>query len=300
MKKIMLCELNVSEGRDEAKIEEMRRALSETDGIAVIEINSDADHNRSVFSWIGSPEAVLEGAKNTSRKAIELIDMSAHHGSHPRMGAVDVAPFVPIRGVVLDEALDVAREYGKFLGELGVPVFYYEEAATRPDRKNLADIRKGQYEALPEKMKDEAWRPDEGPFEFVPKSGATVTGVRFPLIAFNVNLRTNDLSVGKEIAKRMRFSSGGLRYCRAIALELKEKGMIQVSMNLTNYEKTSIPLAFDLVKSLADNYGVGIAESELVGPIPLASLEEVVRHCLRVRSFTAEQVIENHLLEDGA
>jgi glutamate formiminotransferase len=296
VKKIMLCELNVSEGRDEAKIGEISRALSGTDGVTVVEVNSDADHNRSVFSWIGSPEDVLEGAKNASRKAIELIDMSAHQGSHPRMGAVDVAPFVPVSGVSAEEAVGVARGYGKFLGGLGVPVFYYEDAATRPDRKNLADIRKGQYEALPEKMKDEAWRPDEGPFAFVPKSGATVTGVRFPLIAFNVNLRTNDLSVGKEIARRMRFSSGGLRYCRAIALEIKEKNMIQVSMNLTNYEKTSIPLAFDLVKSLADNYGVGIAESELVGPVPLAALEEVVRHCLRVRSFTAEQVIESHLL----
>jgi glutamate formiminotransferase len=295
MKKIMLCELNVSEGRDDTKIGEIKRALSGTDGVTVIEVNSDADHNRSVFSWIGSPEEVLEGAKNASRKAVELIDMRAHQGSHPRMGAVDVAPFIPVRGVSVEEALEVARVYGKFMGELGVPVFYYEDAATRPERKNLADVRKGQYEALPDKMKDEKWRPDEGPFAFVPKSGATVTGVRFPLIAFNVNLRTKDLEVGREIAKRMRYSSGGLRYCRAIALELKEKAMVQVSMNLTNYEKTSIPLAFDLVKSMADNYGVGVAESELVGPVPLAALEEVMRHCLRVRSFTAEQVIESHL-----
>ncbi|MDR1916633.1 MAG: glutamate formimidoyltransferase [Synergistaceae bacterium] len=299
MKKIMLCELNVSEGRDEGKIDEIASALAGTPGITVIEVNSDKDHNRSVFSWIGTPEDVLTGAQNAARKAVELIDMSLHHGSHPRMGAVDVAPFIPIRGVSKDEALEIARGFGKFLGGLGgtgVPVYYYEDAATRPERQNLVDIRKGQYEALPEKMKDPAWEPDEGPFQFVPKSGATVTGVRFPLIAYNVNLRTDDLGVGKEIAKKMRYSSGGLRYCRAIALMLEERNMVQVSMNLTNFEKTPIPVVFDLVKSLADSYGVGIAEAELVGPLPLAAIEEVVRHCLRVRAFTVEQIVETHLL----
>ncbi|MDR3279978.1 MAG: glutamate formimidoyltransferase [Synergistaceae bacterium] len=296
MKKIMLCELNVSEGTDSVKIEAVTDALSSTHDITVIEVNSDHDHNRSVFSFIGAPEVVLAGAKNAAGRAVELIDMSVHKGSHPRMGTIDVAPFVPIRGVTIDEALSVAREFGKFLGSLGVPVYYYEDAATRPERQNLVDIRKGQYEALAEKMKDEAWRPDEGPFAFVPKSGATVTGVRFPLVAFNVNLRTTDLSVGKEIAKRMRFSSGGLRFCRAIALELTDKNMIQVSMNLTNFEKTPIPVVFDMVKSLADSFGVGIAESELVGPLPLAAIEDVMRHCLRVRAFTVEQIVESHLL----
>ena len=296
MKKIMLCELNVSEGTDSGIITAITEALSAVPGAVVIEVNSDRDHNRSVFSWIGSPEDVLAGAIAASRKAVELIDMSVHGGSHPRMGAVDVAPFVPIRGVSIEEAVEVARRYGKFMGELGVPVYYYEDAALTPERRSLVDIRKGQYEALPEKMRNEAWRPDEGPFAFVPKSGATVTGVRFPLIAFNVNLRTADLSVGKEIAKRMRFSGGGLRYCRAIALELEDKGMIQVSMNLTNFEKTPIPVVFELVKSLADNFGVGVAESEIVGPLPLAALEEVVRHCLRVRAFTADQIVETHLL----
>ncbi|MDR1651023.1 MAG: glutamate formimidoyltransferase [Synergistaceae bacterium] len=296
MKKIMLCELNISEGKDSGRIEAISDALASTPEITVIEVNSDRDHNRSVFSFIGEPEVVLDGAKNASKKAVELIDMSSHKGSHPRMGAIDVAPFIPIRETAIEEALETARRYGRFLGELGVPVYYYEDAATRPERRNLVDIRKGQYEALPEKMKDEAWRPDEGPFAFVPKSGATVTGVRFPLIAFNVNLRTTDLSVGKEIAKRMRFSSGGLRFCRAIALELADKNMVQVSMNLTNYEKTPIPVVFDLVKSLADSFGVGIAESELVGPLPLAAVEDIMRHCLRVRAFTAEQIVESHLL----
>lgn len=295
-KKILLCELNASEGTDESRIKQMTDALAATPGITIMEVNSDKDHNRSVFTWIGEPEAVLAGAMNLSKSAVELIDMSVHQGSHPRMGAVDVAPFVPIRNVDNEEALEIARRYGRFLGELGVPVYYYEDAATRPDRQNLVDIRRGQYEALEEKMKDEKWHPDEGPFKFVPKSGATVTGVRFPLIAFNINLRTDDLEAGKEIAKRVRFSTGGLRYCRSIALPLEEKNMVQVSMNLTNYEKTPIPVVFDLVKTLADGYGIGIADAELVGPVPLAALEEVVRHCLRVRAFSTEQVVETHLL----
>lgn len=296
MKKIVLCELNASEGTDATKIAAMTEALSSTPEVIVIEVNSDKDHNRSVYSFIGEPEAVLAGAKNLTAKAVELIDMAAQKGSHPRMGAVDVVPFIPIRNVTIEEALEIARQFGKFLGGLGVPVYYYEDAATRPDRANLVDIRKGQYEALPEKMKDEKWRPDEGPFEFVTKSGATVTGVRFPLIAFNVNLRTADLDLGKDIAKRMRFSSGGLRFCRAIALPLEEKNMVQVSMNLTNYEKTPIPVVFDLIKALADSYGVGIADTELVGPVPMAALEDVLRHCLRVRAFKVDQIVENHLL----
>jgi glutamate formiminotransferase len=211
------------------------------------------------------------------------------------MGAVDVVPFVPVRNVEKEEALEIACRYGSWLGSLGVPVYYYEDAATRPERENLVKIRKGQYEALPEKMKDDEWQPDEGPFEFVPKSGATVTGVRFPLVAFNVNLRTNEIDIAKEIARQMRFSSGGLRYVRAIGLPLEEKGMVQVSMNLTNFEKTSIPVVYNLIKSLAENYGVSIAETELVGPVPLAALEDVVRSCLQVHHFEMDQVIETNL-----
>lgn len=296
MAKILLCELNVSDGRDIAKIERITNTLKSSPDITIMDIDSDADHNRSVYTWIGEPEAVLAGAMNITKAAVAEIDMSTHHGSHPRQGAVDVVPFVPVRNVDKEEALEIAHRYGKFLGGLGVPVFYYEEAATKPSRQNLVDIRKGQYEALPEKMQNEEWRPDEGPFAFVPKSGATVTGVRFPLVAYNVNLRTDDIEIAKAIAKRMRFSTGGLRYCRAIGLSLEERGMVQVSMNLTNFEKTPIPVVYDLIKSLADSYGVGIAEAELVGPLPLAALEEVIRHSLRVRNFNMEQIIETHLL----
>jgi glutamate formiminotransferase len=295
MKKILLCELNMSEGTDQEKIRAVTAELGKTPGITIIDIDSDKDHNRTVYTWIGEPEDVLQGAVNVTAKAVELIDMTTHKGSHPRMGAVDVVPFVPVRNVEKEEALEIACRYGSWLGSLGVPVYYYEDAATRPERENLVKIRKGQYEALPEKMKDDEWQPDEGPFEFVPKSGATVTGVRFPLVAFNVNLRTNEIDIAKEIARQMRFSSGGLRYVRAIGLPLEEKGMVQVSMNLTNFEKTSIPVVYNLIKSLAENYGVSIAETELVGPVPLAALEDVVRSCLQVHHFEMDQVIETNL-----
>lgn len=297
MKKILLCELNISEGTNKLKIERITKALTQTPNLTIMDIDSDADHNRTVYTWIGNPEDVLNGAINVTREAIKEIDMTQHHGSHPRQGAVDVVPFVPVRNVNKEEALEIAHKYGQFLGELGVPVFYYEESATIPSRQNLVDIRKGQYEALPEKMKKDEWRPDEGPFMFNEKSGATVTGVRFPLVAYNVNLRTEDLNIAQEIAKRMRYSSGGLRYCRAIGLMLEDKKMVQVSMNLTNFEKTPIPIVYEMIKSLADSYGVGIAEAELVGPIPLAALEDVVRHLLRVRNFNMGQIIETHLLE---
>lgn len=296
MSKVLLAEVNISEGRDARIIDRVTKALKDGAEITVIDCNSDKDHNRTVYTYIGSPQAILQATKNLTETAIALIDMRNHSGSHPRMGAVDVVPFVPVRNVSKDEALEIARAYGRYLGGLGVPVFYYEDAATRPERSLLVDIRKGQYEALPEKMQDEAWRPDEGPFVFVPKSGATVTGVRFPLVAFNVNLRTNDLSIGQKIAGKMRFSGGGLRYVRAIALPLEEKGMVQVSMNLTNYQKTPIAMVYDLVKSLAASNGVLIGEAELVGPVPLQALEDVVRHCLQVYGFTTEQIIETNLL----
>lgn len=296
MKKILLCELNMSEGTDQEKIEAVSSELGKTEGITIIDIDSDRDHNRTVYTWIGEPEHVLQGAMNVSSKALELINMAEHKGSHPRMGALDVVPFVPVRNVSKEEALVIAGRYGSWLGSMGVPVYYYEEAARRPERESLVAIRKGQYEALPEKMKDEFWRPDEGPFSFVPKSGATVTGVRFPLIAFNVNLRTDDLDIAKEISSRMRFSSGGLRYVRAIGLPLEEKKMVQVSMNLTNFEKTPIPVVYNLIRTLAEGYGVMIAETELVGPVPMAALQDVVRTCLQVHKFDMGQIIESHLL----
>ena len=202
--KCLMAEVNFSEGRDQGLIDQVRDAMLAGDPIDLMEISSDGDHNRTVFTFKGEPRAVLEASKRLSAKAVELIDMTKHSGAHPRIGAVDVVPFIPVKDVTIDEALEICREYGKFMGELGVPVYYYEDAATSEERKSLPKIRKGQYEGLEEKMKDPAWKPDEGPSSFNAKSGATVTGVRFPLVAFNVNLQTKDLDIGKKIVKAVR------------------------------------------------------------------------------------------------
>jgi glutamate formiminotransferase len=289
MKKL-LAEVNISEGRDQEIVEAVKEALLLEEGVDLIDLNADADHNRTVFTYTGSPAAVLEGTKRLVQKAIERIDMTKHHGSHPRMGAVDVVPFVPVSDVSIEEAIGIAREFGAFLGALGVPVFYYEECATRPERKNLVAIRKGEYEALPEKMQQEEWKPDEGPHAFVPKSGATVTGVRFPLVAFNVNLASTDMSVGKQIVKAVRGVTGGYKNIRAIALPVGDAGQVQISMNVVNYRETPIHRVFETIKSEAASHGIAVAECELVGPVPLAALEDVLKHYLRVHKFSMEQI----------
>lgn len=294
--KVLLCEVNISEGRNTELIEEVTRALLKNNDVKMIDFNSDKDHNRSVYTYIGEPEAVLQGTIRLADKAVELIDMTTHHGSHPRMGAVDVVPFVPVEGVTTEEAVEIAKRFGKHLGEKGVPVYYYEDAAVDSNRKNLVDIRRGEYEGLAEKMKKPEWVPDEGPKDFVPQSGATVTGVRFPLVAFNVNLKTNDIDIANRIAKSVRNISGGFRFVRAIGLTITDKDMVQVSMNLVNYTKTPIPRVMETIRSEAARYGVLISSAELVGPVPLKALEEVVRHYLQVHDFSVNQVIETNLL----
>lgn len=288
--KVLMAEVNISEGTNQELIEKVKKALMDVGNIELIDLNSDADHNRTVFTYKGEPKEVLEGTKRLSAKAIELIDMTKHKGSHPRMGAVDVVPFIPVKNVEIKEAIEVAKEFGQFLGSIGVPVYYYEDAATSEERKSLVKIRKGEYEGLCEKMKDPLWIPDEGPKEFVAKSGATVTGVRFPLVAFNVNLRTTDVEIGKKIVKAVRGATGGYQNVRAIALYLEEKNVVQVSMNLVNYVKTPIHRVFETIKSEADSYGVTVDSTELVGPVPIYALEDVLRFYLRVEGFSMEQI----------
>lgn len=289
--KQLLAEVNISEGKDTDLINSVKEALMSGNDVNLIDLNSDKDHNRTVFTYIGEPNAVLEGTKRLCAKAVELIDMTKHTGSHPRMGAVDVVPFIPAKNMTAEEAVEIAKEFGKYLGGLGVPVYFYEDAATKPERKSLVDIRKGQYEALEEKFKDEAWRPDEGPFEFNPKSGATVTGARFPLVAFNVNLDTEDLDVGKKIVKAVRAATGGYQGVRSIALAIPEKKQVQVSMNLINYEKSPIHRVFETIKSELTRYNVNVANTELVGPVPLAALEEVLKFYLKVSDdFSMDQI----------
>ena len=297
MRKVLLCEMNISEGTDAGKIAAITGVLEKVPGLVVLDINSNSDHNRTVYTFMGNPSDVLEGAMRVTDAALEQIDMTNHKGSHPRMGAVDVVPFVPIRNVSQEEAIETARAYGRFLGGRGVPVYFYEEAALRPERKILVNIRKGQYEGFAEKMKDPAWAPDEGPAVFPERWGATVTGVRFSLVAFNVNLRTDDLEIGKAIARAVRFSGGGFHSVRAIALPLEERHQVQVSMNLVNYKMTPIPIVLETIKALAESYGVTVGNAELVGPVPLDALKDVVTHYLRVHDFNMEQIIETKLID---
>lgn len=297
MREILLCEPNISEGRDLNIVEEVAKQVRSVPGVKLLDTSSDPDHNRSVFTYLGAAEDVLEATQRLAAKTFELIDMSVQHGSHPRQGALDVAPFIPVRGIDSAAAVAIARRLGQFVGGLGVPVYYYEEAATRPERKSLPDIRKGEYEALPAKMADPAWAPDEGPAVFNPRSGVMVTGVRFPLVAFNVNLRTTEVEIAEKIAKAVRHISGGYRFVRAIGLPLPDKGMVQVSMNLLNYTKTPISRVLETVRSEAAGYGIAIAGTELVGPVPLGALEQVVKFYLQVHDFSLEQVIEVALLD---
>jgi glutamate formiminotransferase len=295
--KILMCVPNISEGKDLKLVDQVMSEIRRVAGVKVQNVSSDPDHNRSVLTYLGEPEAVLKATQAMAKKAFELIDMTQHHGSHPRMGAVDVVPFIPIRGVETKEAVEIARRFGKFVGQLGVPVYYYEDAAARAERKSLTDIRKGEYEALPEKLKSPDWLPDEGPAIFNPKSGGLVTGARFPLVAFNVNLRTENLEIAQKIAKAVRHINGGYRFVRAIGLALEDQKMVQVSMNLTHYQKTPIPRVFETIRSEAARYGVCVAGTELVGPVPLGALEEVLKHFLQVHDFSMDQIIENALIE---
>lgn len=295
--RLLECVPNISEGRDRDKIERIVEPIRSHKGVKLLDLSSDRDHHRSVISFIGEPEAVREAALAMALKAIDLIDMRDHRGEHPRIGAVDVVPFVPILGVEMEEAVRVAKAFGKELGRRGIPVYYYEEAATRPERKELPVIRKGEYEGLQKKLEDPAWKPDEGPTIFNPKSGATVVGARFPLIAYNVNLKTREIELAKEIAKKVRFKDGGFPCVRALGIELKDKGMVQVSMNLTNYRVTNIPKVYEFIREEAKKKGVEIGGSEIIGLIPLAALEGIVQSYLECPEFSVSQVIEQRILE---
>ena len=298
MAKILMAEPNISEGRRLDIVEAVVAAVRSVPGVTVVDYSSDADHNRSVISFIGAPDAVLDGAKALADKTYELIDMSVQQGEHPRQGAIDVCAFIPIRGVTSEEAVDVSRAFGRYIGEKGIPVYFYEDAATRPDRKSLPVLRKGEYEALPEKLKDPAWAPDEGPAVFNAKSGALVTGSRFPLIAFNANLRTTDLEIAKKIAKAVRYATGGYHSVRAMGFALEEKGMVQVSMNLINYTKTPIHRVLETIRSEAASYGVAVAETEIIGPLPLDSVQDIIRFYLQAHHFEIDQILETALLQD--
>ena len=287
---------NVSEGRRPEVIARIADAIRTTPGVRLLDHSSDASHNRSVFTLAGDAAGVKTATLALIEQAIAAIDLRAHRGEHPRLGAVDVVPFVPIEGITMAECVALAKDVGTAVADrFGLPVFLYEEASSNPARRNLEDIRRGEFEGLAARMRSPEWAPDFGPAAPHPSAGAVVIGARMPLIAYNINLNTNRLDVAKKIAAAIRHSSGGLRHVKAAGFTLEDRGIVQVSMNLTNYEKTPIFRVFDLVKREAARYGVSILESEIIGLVPAAALVSAAEYYLQLERFGPEQVLENKL-----
>jgi glutamate formiminotransferase/formiminotetrahydrofolate cyclodeaminase len=299
MKRLIECVPNFSEGRDPAKVDAIIAAMSSVPGVYVLDREMDADHNRSVVTLAGEPDAVAEAALLGTGKAMELIDLTKHTGAHPRVGATDVVPFIPIEGVTIEDCVALARRVGNEIWKRHrIPVFFYEAAATRPDRTNLENIRRGQFEGLREEMKKNHERqPDVGEPKVHPTAGVTVVGARKFLIAYNVNLNTSDVSIANRIAKAIRYSSGGLRYVKSMGVELKARNLAQVSINLTDFEQTPMHRVYEMVKREAARYGVMPVGSEIVGLIPKKAIEMASDFFLQLENFSPAQVFENKLAD---
>ncbi len=287
---------NISEGRRSEVIEAIAAAIRAVPGVRLLDHSSDPAHNRSVFTLAGDGPPLKAAILAMYEQALAHIDLRSHTGEHPRLGAVDVVPFVPIEGVTMAQCVALAKEVAQEQpSRFGVPIFLYEDASTDPARKNLEDIRRGEFEGLAAKMASAGWAPDFGPTAPHASAGASVIGARMPLIAYNINLNTDRLDVAKKIAAAIRHSSGGFRFVKAAGFALKDRGIVQVSMNLTNYEKTPIFRVFETVKREADRHGVSILESEIVGLVPAAALNATAEFYLQIAGFNADQVLENKL-----
>ncbi|MBQ4073837.1 MAG: glutamate formimidoyltransferase [Clostridia bacterium] len=297
MNKIIECVPNFSEGRDLEKLEKILDCFRGKEDVKLLDYSSDKDHNRSVVTVIGEPEALRDAVVAAIGKAVELIDMTKHQGQHPRMGCVDVVPFIPIRNTTIEDADRIAKETAALAAEkYGQPFFLYEKSASAPHRENLAEVRKGQFEGMAEKMLDqEKWKPDFGPATIHPTGGVTAIGARMPLIAFNINLDTSNLEIATRIAKAVRHISGGFRYCKALGVMLEERNVAQVSMNLTDYTKTPIYRVFETVKMEARRYGVNVLGSEVIGLVPQQALVDCAEYYLQIEDFSGEQVLESRL-----
>ena len=293
---IIECIPNVSEGRRPDVIEKLVAAVSQTPGVRLLDHSSDPSHNRSVLTLVGDAAGLKEAIVALFDAALTHIDLRAHSGEHPRLGAVDVVPFVPIEGVTMEDCVALAKDVAATVAErFALPIYLYEDASQNPARKNLEDIRRGEYEGLAAKMRSAGWTPDFGPAVPHESAGASVIGARMPLIAYNINLNTDRVEVAKKIAAAIRHSSGGLRFVKAMGLLLEDRRIAQVSMNLTNYQKTPIFRVFEIVKREAERYGVGVLESEIVGLVPSAALMSAAEYYLQIEGFSANQVLENKL-----
>ena len=296
--RIMECVPNFSEGRDLGKIEKIIEPFRARQGVKLLDYSNDEDHNRLVVTVVGEPEALKAALLEAVGQAVALIDLNRHVGQHPRMGAVDVIPFIPIKGCAMDEAIALSKEVGEQIATLyQVPVFLYEKSATAPHRENLAAVRKGEFEGMAEKIKLAEWQPDFGPVERHPTAGTVAVGARMPLVAYNVNLGTADLNIASDIARKIRFIGGGLRYCKAMGVELKERGIVQVSINMTDYTRTALYRAFELVKIEARRYGVAVVGSEIIGLVPMEALIDTASFYLGLENFSMNQVLEARIME---
>ncbi|MFX4262148.1 glutamate formimidoyltransferase [Pelotomaculum propionicicum] len=296
MKKLVECVPNFSEGRRPEVIAEILGAIRETVGVQILDCSSDASHNRSVITFLGGPDEVKRAAFQAAARAKDLIDLTAHRGEHPRMGAVDVIPFVPVEGISMEECVELARQLGsEIAAKLDIPVYLYEAAATRPERKNLADVRRGEFEGLRETIGLEEKMPDFGPARVHPTAGAVAVGARPPLIAYNVNLATSDLGIAKKIAKSIRGSSGGYPSIKALGVILDDRNIAQVSINVCNFREVSLPRVFETVKREAERCGVNVTGSEIVGLVPQEALVDAAEYYLRLENFNKDQVLENRL-----
>ncbi|MCD7901427.1 MAG: glutamate formimidoyltransferase [Bacteroides sp.] len=296
--KIVECVPNFSEGRDLERIDRLVAPFRAKPGVKLLDYSNDEDHNRLVVTVVGEPEALCEAVVEAVGVAVNIIDLNKHQGQHPRMGAVDVVPFIPIKNVTMEEAIAFSRQVGEKVAELyNLPVFLYEKSATSPNRENLATIRKGEFEGITEKIKLPEWKPDFGPAEQHPTAGSVAIGARMPLVAYNINLSTSDLGIATQIAKNIRHINGGLRYVKAMGVELKERNITQVSINMTDYSKTALYRVFELTRIEARRYGVSIVGSEIIGLVPMEALIDTAAYYLGLENFSVQQVLESRMIE---
>ena len=298
MAKIIECVPNFSEGQNEAVINGLVSVAKSVGGVTLLDHSSDASHNRSVFTLVGDEEGIQEAAFQLVKYASENIDMTKHHGEHPRMGATDVVPFIPIKDSSVEECIEISKKVAKKINdELNIPIFLYEDSASTPSRKNLAKVRKGQFEGMPEKLQEEEWAPDFGERKIHPTAGITAVGARMPLVAFNVNLDTSDITIANKIAKIIRASGGGFKYAKGIGVMLEDRNIAQVSMNMVNFEGTPLYRTFETIRMEAKRYGVNIIGSEIIGLTPAKAMIDCAEYYLQVEDFDySKQILENHLL----
>ena len=298
MNRIIECVPNFSERRDLKKIDEIVAPFRARQGVKLLDYSNDEDHNRLVVTVVGEPEPLREAVLEAIGVAVRLIDLNTHKGQHPRMGAVDVVPFIPIKNVTMEEAVALSKEVAAEVAKrYNLPVFLYEKSASAPYRENLAAIRKGEFEGMGEKIKQPEWQPDFGPAEKHPTAGTVAIGARMPLVAYNVNLSTPNLEIAHDIAKKIRFIGGGLRYCKAMGVELKDRGITQVSINMTDYTHTALYRAFEMVRIEARRYGVSIVGSEIIGLVPMEALIDTASYYLGLENFSMQQVLEARIME---